>query len=692
MNACMNYVWVKGFVRRWLIVVVGGTLAAGTSAVEINKSTGAAGATLPYKPLHKVVSPDKNHTVVLGLSSDGVLHGRISRNERIIVEDVSFGNVFRDGGALRAGLRIDSARTDTTDESYTGPAGKNKHIRNHYNQITVNLSETDGLKRGFVIELRVYDDGVAFRYLFPEQPGLKEFVLTEELTTFVFPGNHDCWASVWRHFNNHNEAEYPKSTLNDLNPEGYIQRPITIQRPDGIALCLYEANLFDYAGLFFRKVSGKDNTLQTLLAPRLGKGQTGAVKASTPHRSPWRVIQIAEEAAGLIESDLVLNLSDACKIKDTSWIVPGKSMFPWWPAFSTDVPGVPSHNCFENQKVYIDFASENGIEYLELEPPWYHSTSRGDNRQSPANSDPLKPREEMRVQELIRYASSKKVGVFLWIHWSLLWNNPDEIMKTYKSWGAVGMKVDFFERNDQDMVKIYETLVEKAAQHELMVFFHGSYTPTGLRRTWPNFITSEGVLGNEYNRKTFRVTPDHTVTIPFTRMIPGPMDYTPGGFRNVVPPKRFGKNIQKPMVRGTRSRELAMFVVYESPLQMVCDYPGAYRGQPGFDFIKEVPTRWDQTRGLAGAIGDYIVIARRSGDRWFVGAMTDDTPRVLDISLDFLKDNTPYRIESWSDAASGAPATELVRADSRCIGGADNKISLRMGRAGGAVLILTPEK
>lgn len=591
-------------------------------------------------------SPGKVHVIEISLNSDGSLHARILGNQRVIVEDMTFGNVFQNGGSLESKLTIESVQRGQTDERYIVPVGKNTHIRNHYNSLTVNLAESKALKRQFAVEFRAYEDGVAFRYLFPDQPSLNEFVITEEQTTFVFPDNYTCWAATWDRFNNPNETNYAKTTLNELDSKRYIQRPITLQRADGITLCLYEANLTDYAGLYFQKVDGKDNTLQTLLAPRIESDETGAVKASAPHRSPWRVIQIAANPCGLIESNLVLNLSEPCRIKDTSWIVPGKAMFPWWPNFRTDRKGVASQNSFENQQDYIDFAAENGIEYLELEPRWYQTKAGiGDGDQSPDNSDPLKPLPGMRIKELIEYARSKNVGVFLWIHWSLLADNPDEIMATYKRWGAVGMKVDFFDRNDQEMVNIYHQIAQKAAEHQLMVFYHGAYAPTGLRRTWPNLMTREGVMGNEWNKWSDRVTFEHTLTLPFTRMVPGPMDYTPGGFRNVQPAD-FKINFDLPQVMGTRSRELAMFVVYESPLQMVCDYPGAYRGQPGLDFLKIIPASWDETRCLAGEIGEFIVMARLKGDRWFIGAMTNEKSRSVDISLDFLRDNNTYSIQS----------------------------------------------
>ena len=455
-------------------------------------------------------------------------------------------------------------------------------------------------------------------------------------------------------------------------------------------LCLYEANLNDYAGLYFQKVPSQDNTLKSLLVPRVGKQEKGAVWASTPHRSPWRVLQIASKPQELLNSDLVLNLNEPCKIKDTSWIVPGKMLFPWWSNFHTDSPGVPSQNSFENQLGYIDFAAENGIQYLQIEPQWYY-TSEGvpDGKQHPNNSDPLKPLPSMRIRELIQYARSKNVGIFLWIHWTLLVDDMDRVMDTYKDWGVAGLKVDFFNRNDQRVVNLYHTIARKAAEHQLMVYYHGAYVPAGLRRTWPNIITREGVMGNEWNKCSGRVSLDHTLTIPFTRMVTGPMDFTPGGFRNVMP-EDFEVRFDLPLVMGTRSRQLAMFVVYESPLQMLCDYPGAYRGQKGLEFLQMVPTTWEQSYCLDGEIGKFIVVARKHGDCWFIGAMTDEQSRSVDIALDFLEKGKLYEIQSWNDTQSGKPMEETIFRTSQCLGGVDQKLTLRMAGGGGIVLVLKP--
>lgn len=657
-------------------------IMAGLTVLALNASVFAGSS-------YVLSSPGGIHTVELTLV-EGKLHACVKRGERVILRDLTFGNRMADDSVLGQGLVITGVSKEDKDEHYKMPAGKSSEVRNCYRGLVVSLVEKEGLERCFDLEFRAYDDGVAFRYVFPKQKFMDRLAIAEELTTLVFPENHTCWVSSWNKPNNANEACYDKKTLNTLNPDAWLQRPVTVQRDDGVALCLYEAALTDYAGMFLRKVAGAENTLSVRLTPRLDDASVAVVVAQLPHSSPWRVIQIAADATSLIQSDLVLNLNPPCQIKNPSWVIPGKAMFPWWPNFHTDRQGVPSRNTFENQQDYIDFAAENGIQYLELEPPWYETRPGfGDGSHSPDNSDPLKPLPGIRVRELIAYAREKGVGVFLWIHWSLLAHNMDEIMATYKNWGAVGMKVDFFDRNDQEIVRVYNEMVRKAADHGLMVFYHGAYTPTGIRRTWPNLITREGVLGNEYNKWSKLVTLKHTVTIPFTRMIPGPMDFTPGGFRNVRPAE-FRPDFNLPMVVGTRCRQLAMFVVYESPLQMVSDYPGAYRGQAGLDFLQKVPASWDETRGLAGAIGEYIVMARRKGDQWYLGAMTDEQVRTVDVDLGFLQADKPYAVQTWSDDSPDKPATALICAEQRCVGGSGKKLTVSMAAAGGAVMVLTP--
>lgn len=636
-------------------------------------------------------SPGKVHTVNISLDAEQSLHAQVLRGDKVIIKDISFGFSLVDAEPLGKGLEIKGTRARQIDERYPLVIGKSREARNQCHELVVELAERGGLKRQFEVRFRAYDDGVAFRYGFPKQAQLSEFVIAEEFSRFEFPADETVWASAWNYPNNSNEVEFRKTTISAIRSTLWLQCPLTIERQDGITLSLYQAALTDYPGMYFRKVDDPAPVLQTRLVPFIEKGKVGAAAIRTPQVSPWRAIQIAANPSDLIASDLIMNLNEPSKVKDTSWIKAGKMTFPWWANFDSGIEGVKPGNSFETSKAFVDFAAGHGIQYHEVEPRWYF-TKEGvkDSEQNPQNSDALKPCPEMRIQEFIRYGKENGVGMFLWIHWSLLVEKPDEIMSTYKSWGAVGLKVDFFNRCDQDMVRIYHMLAEKAAKHELMLFYHGAYTPDGLRRTWPNIVTREAVMGNEYNKWSDRVTLQHTLTIPFTRMITGPMDFTPGGFRNVMP-EDFKTDNTRPMVMGTRSRELAKFVIYESPLQMTCDAPAAYMGQPGTDFIKLVPSTWDETRGLQGRIGEFCVLARRSGQTWFLGAMTNDQPRSFEVKLDFLESGKRYQLTQWADPKAGGKPTELERTTTSVTGGANQTILIHASKGGGAALMFVPE-
>jgi alpha-glucosidase len=394
---------------------------------------------------------------------------------------------------------------------------------------------------------------------------------------------------------------------------------------------------------------------------------------------------IGDQPGDLIESNIILNLNDPCKISDTSWIKPGKVVFPWWPDFKTESPVIGNEMTFDNQKYYLDFATEYEIPYLELEPPWY-----GDEREcikNPEKFDITTPTRSLQLPDLLEYGKERGVHFFIWAVWKNIEQQMNTALPLYEQWGAAGMKIDFMNRDDQDMVNFYHRVLQKAAEHHLMVYFHGAYKPTGIRRTWPNLLTREAVMGLEYNKWTDRITPEHNVTLPFTRMLAGPMDYTPGAFVNVTK-DQFKPEYSEPMAMGTRCHQLAMYIVYESPLQMVADCPGNYRGEKSAEFLKIVPTTWDETRVLVGKIGDYIAVARRSGMDWYIGAMTDWTPRELDLSLDFLGENTFYAT-IYADGNAADENPELVTITKIKLHSKDHLIT-KLAPGGGVAVHMTP--
>jgi len=341
----------------------------------------------------------------------------------------------------------------------------------------------------------------------------------------------------------------------------------------------------------------------------------------------------------------VNNLNPPPAFADTSWIKPGKASWDWWSGPYDENVSFKAGKNFETSKHYVDFSARSGFQYFMLDAGWCTRIMAGNND---SGSDITKPIAEMKMPELLAYAKSKNVGVWLWAHWTDIDRQMDEAFPLYEKWGIPGVKIDFMDRDDQWMVDFYHRVARKAAEHHLMVDFHGAYKPDGISRTWPNVITRESVMGLEYNKWSARITADHNVMLAFTRLLAGPMDYTPGGFHNATPAEFVPRNVQ-PMVMTTRAHQVALFVVYESPFEMVSDYPEIYQGTKELAFLGKVPTSWDETRVLNAKVGNYITIGRRHGKEWYVGSITGSHAEELDIPLEFLPAGD-FVAEIYSDA------------------------------------------
>jgi alpha-glucosidase len=362
-----------------------------------------------------------------------------------------------------------------------------------------------------------------------------------------------------------------------------------------------------------------------------------------------------------------MNLNDPCAIEDVSWIKPGKCAWDhWWSAeVKMDT---------ETLKKYIRFASDMGFPYQLIDWQWYGQFNKPD-----ADITSVNPAVDM--PEVLRFAKEKNVRCWVWLYNTDAERQYKEAFALYEKWGIAGVKIDFMDRDDQEMVNWYHKIVKAAAEHHLLVNFHGAYKPDGLQRTYPNFITREGVMGNEYAKWSTRVTPEHNVTLPFTRMLAGPMDYTPGGFLNRTPDKF--KTGSPANVMNTRCNELAKFVVYDSPVMTVCDHPDNYYNQPGIDFLKAVPTKWDDTRIPAGEVGKYIVSVRKSGSDWFIGVMTNSEARELNIKLDFLEAGK-YSAAIFSDAPDANVNAEKLVQEKKSVD-KSTILKVKMAPAGGFV-------
>jgi alpha-glucosidase len=640
----------------------------------------------PAPPTQVLRSPDES--IEVSISVGGMLSYSVRVDGQSLVASSRLGLRLRNGTVFGQDVELVGATHQTSDSTWENPLGKRRTVRDQHNQLQLLLRERSAAGRTFEVVFRAFNDGVAFRYELLSQPGLRDFVLDEELTQFVFPADHVCFAGEQeKGFAGPQEWEFARRRLSDIKPESISGLPLLVDTP-AAWVAIAEADLLNWAGLWIGGVDSKPVdpttanaasaavTLVTKLAPRPdGKG---LVAGETPHRSPWRVLMIGRQPGRLIESEIIRNLSTPNQLKDASWIKPGLMAWDhWWTGDTVmDTATV---------KEYIQLAADMGWPYQLIDWGWYGESNKPE-------ADITKAIDSLDMEGVRRFAQEKGVRLWLWLHWSDASRN--DAYKTafplYKEWGIAGVKIDFMDRDDQEMVQWYETITGAAAENQLMVNFHGAFKPSGFDRMFPNQITREGILGNEYNKWSNRVTPEHKVTLPFTRLLVGPGDYTPGGFLNRQP-GAFAS--QKPtLVQGTRAAELALFVIYDSPLTCACDHPRHYRNQleaggstwrPGADFLKVVPTVWDDTRVLSGVVGEHIVIARKSGDEWYIGALTNSEPRELAIKLDFLGPGS-WMLRLWKDGDRASENAEHLATEELTVESGET-LSFRLAPAGGCV-------
>jgi len=578
-----------------------------------------------------VASPDKSIVFNLKMTDTAPLY-KVSYKGKPILRYSGLQFNFLEGGKFP--LNLKSAKPVYTQkiESYELVVGKNKKITSRYTQMVVAMEENTGLKRKINLVVRVFNDGIGFRFEFPEQEW-KSYTLTNEQTEFNIDGNPIVRSLLLPNYTTSHEGEYSVLPLNNIKNDTLMDVPTLFELENGNFVAITEAALSNYAGMYLVRKNGK---LVSSLSPLPGQTEV-KVKASIPHQTPWRVLMINDRIGALIESNILTNLNEPCKISDVSWIKPGKTTWPWWNGNITpDTNWTPGNN-FETNKYYIDFCANNHLEYHSVVEygghEWYKSD--GENFFPGPNTDVTKPVPGLNMQQICDYGKQKGVGIRVWVHWQALYPKLEAAFTQFEKWGISGLMVDFMDRDDQEMVNMQEEILRRAAAHKLHIQFHGVYKPTGMHRTWPNEFTREGAMNYEYDKWSDLMTPDHDINIPFTRMLAGSTDYHLGGFR-AVPKSKFKIQYSRPLVMATRAHMLAMYVVLENYLGMVCDYPDAYIGQPGFDFIQQVPTTWDETKVIDAKVGEWICIARRKGEQWFIGSITNSTSREINLHLDFL--------------------------------------------------------
>ncbi len=560
---------------------------------------------------------------------------------------------------------------------------KKRFIDNTYNRLLIEFRD------GYSVEFRAYNRGVAYRFItdFPES--LIEIV--NETIEFNFEANHRFFWPVESSptFQSHYENLYEDIRLANLGEDEYGALPMLLITERNTHILLTEADLYDYPNFFLfgsgaNRLTGefppviRESTQRGDRQEIIIENEEFIARTSGRRTYPWRIMKIETKAAGLLENELVYKLSTPNVLPRTDWIKPGKVAWDWWNA--NNIYGVDFRAGIntDTYKYYIDFASEYGLEYIILDEGWTITTQ-----------DLTRPNPDIDLDELFSYAEQMNVGIVLWVLGNALDRELEGALDRFAAWGAKGIKVDFMVRADQDMVNYYERVAAAAAERELLVNFHGSYKPVGLNRKYPNVLTYEGVQGLENHKWSDNITPRHNVTLPFIRMAAGPMDYTPGAMINATQ-DNFCIRYTEPMSQGTRAHQAAMYVMYESPMQMLADNPSNYLREPEYTgFISRMPVIWDKTIGLGGRVGEYAAVARQYQDKWYIGAMTNWQERTLEFELDFLDNGEAYRMDFVMDGPNADRQAMDHIIDSKTIRAGD-KIVIEMAEGGGWAAILSP--
>jgi len=567
-------------------------------------------------------------------------------------------------------------------DEITRPALKQKSalVRDLCNVLRIDFD------KNYSLIFRVYNDGMAYRF----KTHINDTItVTSENVEFNFADDYHIYFPQEESFFSHQEREYKYLKISQVPSSRFSSIPALVDCGN-IKIGITEADLFDYPGFYLTHTDSNSLKLNAVFPGypleveqtndrdvKVTKHADYLARTIGARDFPWRVLIITEKDEDLIATQMVYRLASPVKITNTSWIKPGKVAWDWWNALNIYGVDFRSGVNTETYKYFIDFASEYGIEYVILDEGWYKTGNL------------LEVNPEINLTEIIDHADKKNVGIILWVIWKTLDDQWDDAFKMFDSLDVKGIKVDFMQRDDQWMVNYYERVAKEAASRELLVDFHGAYKPTGLLRTYPNVITSEGVMGNEWNKWSENITPEHTVTLPFIRMLAGPMDFTPGAMLNATK-EDFNVAFNRPMSQGTRCHQLAMYVVYESPLQMLCDNPSNYlKENECLDFLSAVPSVWDTTIVLDAKVSDYILIARRSGNEWYVGAMTDWAPRNLTLNCSFLKDGD-YNIEFYRDGVNADKyAGDYKKVESQI--SASDKLKLHLAPGGGWAARIYPK-
>lgn len=641
--------------------------------------------------VYNIKSPDENISIDINVDSETLTYS-VKHDNTLIIDKSPITMELDNGTILGSNPIVRNYRKETVDKLIKANFYKKEYVEDYYNEITISF------KGNFNVQFRAYNDGVAYRFCtrFP-----KPITIINENVCYNFDEDYTIYVPyvnarkseddfISKQFFNSFENEYTITPISEMDSERLAFLPLLVSLKDGKKVVITEADLEDYPGTYLMKNKDNAYSLKGIQAPYPKTEEQGGhnmlqylvkerenyiARVQGTRDFPWRCMVISTEDKELANNDMVYRLASPSRIEDISWIVPGKVAWEWWNAWNICDVDFESGINNDTYKHYIDFASEYGIEYVILDEGW------AVNKQA----DLFQVIPEIDLEELVQYADSKGVGIVLWAGHYAIDRDMDAICKHYSDIGIKGFKVDFMDRDDQKVVNFYYRMAETAAKYHLLVDFHGAYKPTGLQRTFPNVLNFEGVFGLEqvkWGQNIDLVT--YETSIPYIRMLAGPMDYTQGAMRNASK-NNYRAVYSEPMSQGTRCRQLAEYVIFESPFNMLCDSPCNYRDeQECTKFIADIPTIWDETIVLDGKLGEYTVIARRSGERWYIGGITNWDEREINIDLSELNLKNNEGIEFRDGVNADKIARDYVKSN---IIIDNNMYNAKMSKGGGFVLI-----
>lgn len=632
--------------------------------------------TLMSQSILYLLSPDQS--IQLNIKTEDFLEIEVMVDSVVILDYSRLSLSVNEEDVLGLDPKVKKKNVRLVDR-YLEPVVSEKfqQIHEHYNELNLHC------KNDYQVNFRVYNTGIAWQF----ETTLKDEELTvkREQLLLNFPEKSHIWFPEEESFFSHNERTYIYEPIDMISSHRFCSLPALVETESGYKVLVSETGLEDFPGMWL-KGTGSQALRAIFPGVVMGEEQSSdrdvkvtdyaeylALTKGT-RKFPWRLLAIARKDADLLTNQLSWLLADSCRIEDPSWIKPGKVAWDWWNALNIYGVDFPSGVNTETYKYYIDFASRNGLEYIILDEGWYELGNL------------LKVVPEINMPEIIEYGKERNVGIILWVVWKTLEDQWEEAFNQFESWGVKGLKVDFMQRDDQWMVNYYWRVAEEAANRKMLVDFHGSYKPSGLRRAYPNVLTREGVKGLENSKWSDIITPEHNLTIPFIRMVAGPMDYTPGAMVNATE-ENFQAVYSQPMSMGTRCHQMAMYVVYESPLQMLCDNPSNYLAEPEcLEFLSSVPSVWDTTVVLSAKIGEHVAIARKKDGDWFIGCMTNWEPRELELDFSFLGPGK-REIEIWRDGTNADRyASDYTKEAMKISSGV--KLDVKLAPGGGWVAIV----